>query len=483
MREENLSYFEEPDFKRALKKYEEAMANNSSVYLDADELTDIAEYYMTKGQENQANDAIQLALSLHPQSVDPQIFLSRQEMFNGNMERAHEICDSILDQNDREVHFLKAELMIRDQKENDASLYLKGVFEKIDEDKALFLYDATGIFMDYDLWKIAEAWCNKLNHDFPHYKSGLRLYPEILVGLGNYDKAISMLNEFLDENPFDINLWNLLAEANASLENYREAIDNCEYVLAINESNQRALILKANCLFHLNQYEDAHTLYQKYIENNPEDPTIHYLNSVCLSNMERYEEAASELRVANEVGEEMAPEQIHIYLEQAYVEGKLHHLELALEALDKAKDMMTDEVSFEYDLILGKLYLENGKHEEAVERFKAAVDYSTHKASTLLAIAIAYCSSQMYEDALDILFGMKKLFGEHEYPQIYPYLALCFYKMRDMTNYLKYLKESVRLNPELSEYLFAKDYPGVTPDEYYMYAFRQIWGRFPKDNV
>ena len=482
MREENLSYFEEPDFKRALEKYEKALENNSSVYLDADELTDIAEYYMTKGQENQANEAIQLALDLHPESVDPQIFLSRQQMFYGNMKRAHEICDGILDQNDREVHFLRAELMIREEKENDASLYLKGVYEKVDDDKALFLYDATGIFMDYDLWKIAEAWCNKLNHDFPHYKSGLRLYPEILVGLGNYKEAIVMLNEFLDENPFDISLWNLLAESNASLENFREAIDNCEYVLAIDESNQRAIVLKANCLFHLNQFEDAHSLYESYLKNNPEDPTIHYLNSVCLSNLERYEEAASELRIANKVGDEMAPEQIHIYLEQAYVESKLHHLTFALEALDKAKDMVTDEVSFEYDLILGKLYLENGKHEEAVERFKAAVDHSTQKASTLLAIAISYCELQMYQDALDILLGMMKLFGENENPQIYPYLALCFYKMRDMTNYLKYLKESVRINPETTEYLLGKEFPGITPSEYYLYAFRQVWGRFPQED-
>ena len=482
MREEDLNYFEEPDFKRALEKYENALANNSSVYLDADELTDIAEYYMTKGQEDKADEAIQLALDLHPESVDPQIFLSRQQMFYGNMERAHEICDSILDQNDREVHFLKAELMIRDQKAHDASLYLKGVYEKTDEDKALFLCDATEIFMDYDLWKIAQAWCNKMNQDFPHYKPGLRLYPEILIGLGDYPKAVNLLNKLLDEEPFDINLWNLLAESNASLENYREAIDNCEYVLAIDEGNQRATILKANCLFHLNLYEDAHALYQKYLEENPKDPTIHYLNAVCLSNMERYEEAAVELRIANKTGDEMAPEQIHIYLEQAYVEGKLHHLETAQEALDNARDLMTDDVTFEYDLILGKLFLENGKHAQAVERFKLAVDHSSHKANTLLSIAISYSEVQMYHDALDILQGMEKLFGESEYPQIYPYIAFCYYKGGDKKNYLKYLKESVHLNSEVTEYLVGKEFPGVSLAEYYMYAFRQVWGRFPQEN-
>ena len=372
--------------------------------------------------------------------------------------------------------------MIRDQKAHDASLYLKGVYEKTDEDKALFLCDATEIFMDYDLWKIAQAWCNKMNQDFPHYKPGLRLYPEILIGLGDYPKAVNLLNKLLDEEPFDINLWNLLAESNASLENYREAIDNCEYVLAIDEGNQRATILKANCLFHLNLYEDAHALYQKYLEENQKDPTIHYLNAVCLSNMERYEEAAVELRIANKTGDEMAPEQIHIYLEQAYVEGKLHHLETAQEALDNARDLMTDDVTFEYDLILGKLFLENGKHAQAVERFKLAVDHSSHKANTLLSIAISYSEVQMYHDALDILQGMEKLFGESEYPQIYPYIAFCYYKGGDKKNYLKYLKESVHLNSEITEYLFGKEFPGVSPAEYYMYAFRQVWGRFPQEN-
>ena len=191
---------------------------------------------------------------------------------------------------------------------------------------------------------------------------------------------------------------------------------------------------------------------------------IMLLCSVCVH---ADEEAAVELRIANKTGDEMAPEQIHIYLEQAYVEGKLHHLETAQEALDNARDLMTDDVTFEYDLILGKLFLENGKHAQAVERFKLAVDHSSHKANTLLSIAISYSEVQMYHDALDILQGMEKLFGESEYPQIYPYIAFCYYKGGDKKNYLKYLKESVHLNSEVTEYLFSKEFPGVRTEEYY----------------
>ena len=127
-------------------------------------------------------------------------------------------------------------------------------------------------------------------------------------------------------------------------------------------------------------------------------------------------------------------------------------------------------------------FLENGKHAQAVERFKLAVDHSSHKANTLLSIAISYSEVQMYHDALDILQGMEKFFGESEYPQIYPYIAFCYYKGGDKKNYLKYLKESVHLNSEVTEYLFGKEFPGVSPAEYYMYAFRQVWGRFPQEN-
>lgn len=42
------SYFEDPEFKEALEKYEGMVKNHTPAYFDADELTDIAEYYASK---------------------------------------------------------------------------------------------------------------------------------------------------------------------------------------------------------------------------------------------------------------------------------------------------------------------------------------------------------------------------------------------------------------------------------------------------
>ena len=48
------SYFEDPEFKDILAKYEGMVESHTSVYFDAEELTDIAEYYAGQGEEQKA---------------------------------------------------------------------------------------------------------------------------------------------------------------------------------------------------------------------------------------------------------------------------------------------------------------------------------------------------------------------------------------------------------------------------------------------
>lgn len=45
------SYFEDPEFKEALAKYEGMVENHTPAYFEADELIDIAEYYTLKAPQ------------------------------------------------------------------------------------------------------------------------------------------------------------------------------------------------------------------------------------------------------------------------------------------------------------------------------------------------------------------------------------------------------------------------------------------------
>ena len=183
---EDLSYFHEDEFKEKLALYEQMVKGGQSVYLEADELTDIAEYYLIQNKKQEATDCIQYALSLHPGSIDPLIFLARQKMFDGDTEGAKTISDCITDQHDREVVFFNAELLLREGKEGEACAYLEKMAETDDEDPAMYAYDTAVLFLErrhgdeggvtekYDLDATAARRIADLEREFQVSQSDLR---------------------------------------------------------------------------------------------------------------------------------------------------------------------------------------------------------------------------------------------------------------------------------------------------------------------
>ena len=87
------SYFEDPEFKEALAKYEGMVESHTPAYFEADELIDIAEYYASKGRHKDADKAIDLAIQLHPDNPDfPGTFLdaARKKRRSPNGDAAHQ---------------------------------------------------------------------------------------------------------------------------------------------------------------------------------------------------------------------------------------------------------------------------------------------------------------------------------------------------------------------------------------------------------
>ena len=481
MREDDWQYFHDPEFTQLLEEYETAQEQGRMLYLDADELTDIAEYYMLLHEEEKADQAIQLATELHPESVDPQIFLARQQMFHGNLDEAHRICDSITDQTDQEVAFLKAELLIREDKAREASQLLETTYDQVSEQRALFLCDAAGVFLDYALWDIAREWAERLKREYPTYKKGQFVMADVLFSQGETQQAIDTLNQLLDTDPYYVEAWNLLAEAQSAADQFSEALESIEYVLAIEDNNRQALLTKAHCLFQLEEVEQAHQIYQQLLAADPHDDTVYYFDALCLSHLERYDEAAAALDKANDAGRGMSSEQLNIYLHQAYVESKLHHPQKAIHALKQAQEINTEGEAFNYHLLLGQIYLENDQATKAAKHFSEALETSEDPKNTMLLIGMAYGETMHYAEGAHVLSTLLRLYGADEGKAAIPYLAYCYYHLNDTENYLRYLRLAATVSRETTEYLFSPVFPGVAPEDYYHYAFQSVYGHFPDE--
>ncbi|HBC28329.1 MAG TPA: hypothetical protein DC006_01315 [Prevotellaceae bacterium] len=483
MNEEDEEYFRSPEFRELLGRYEHAVARREPVYMEADELTDIAEYYMAMERGQDADRVIALAQALHPGSVDPQVFLARRQLFAGNTGEAWRISRAIPDQEDREVKFLNAEILIKEGRCREATVYLLHEWRGLDDERDLFLYDSAGVFMDYNMWEYALMWVGRLERLYPQFPKTRRMKAELLVCLGRYEEAMPMLESILDDDPYSKDVWNMLAESQGATEQYAEALNSAEFVLAIEKDNLRAMVTKATCLFHMNQQQEAHSIYQACLRRDPDDNNVLYLDAVCLAALERYGEAlALVVRALSAFGTDLS-QAVYLLVEKAYLQSKMHHADEALETVSLAEKARGEGVDgSEYCMLRGQIQLENGREDGALRSFGDALRASSAKRDTLMAIGMAYGDAEYYADAIQVMLTVMRHFpdsGEGMSP--IPYLAYYYYRAHDLESSLQYLRQAAETDRQSTERLFGSIYPGVTPDEYYDYAFRDVYGHFPGD--
>ncbi len=476
MHRSDQAYFEDPEFQELLERYEHSLQEGESIYMDAEELTDIAEYYMMHGDEDKANACIARAQELHPDATDPLVFLARQQLFHGNLPAAYGILYSISDQEDREVVFLHAELLLKERKPQQADRLLRECCDRILEDRDAFIYDAADIMYEYDFADDALIWAIQLIEEYPKYPDARMLLADIYMKLGRYEEARIHAETVLNEDSFSQGAWMVLAEALAMQEKCEESLEASEYLLAINEKHPEAMLTRASNLFYLNRIDEAHEQYQAYLRQYPGEYAILYLDGVCLSNLERHEEARETLLQALDASSTDAPERVHIHLQLAYVLSKLHMLDQALEQLEECHNYPEPENPIDYNLARGHILLENEAYDEAEKHFDLAIKSSKNPYDTLLLIGITLGETGHYTKAADIFQSLHDSAMENAEEKTSPYLAYCHLFLNNRDLYLRFLKEAAKLNPNTTQFLFSQFYPGVPVTEYYEMALKATKG-------
>lgn len=480
MLQDDNEFFYNDEFQSLLAEYETAVKEGLPILMDADELTDIAEYYMTIFKEKQANRAISTALEMYPESIDPWIFVARQHLFYGKIKEAEQICESLIDQEDREVLFLRAEILIKKGKPRTACKLFLQETAKMEEDKDMFLFDCAQVFEDYQAWEEAHMFARLLIKEYPDYPKAKILEAEIFLNECDYQQAITLLQDIIDSDPYNIQAWNMLAESYLALGMIEEATDSIEFVLAIEKNNKNALTTKANCLLIQERSEEAHNLYLQVIEKIPVEAKVYYLDSVALTNMQCMQEASSQIKKAIKACYGQPDELIRCYTQQAYIEGKRHNLDFALKSLEKAQTLSLENfISINYNLIKGEILITNGKKEEAMLCFKKAIEESEDSLHTKLMIGTSLGEQGFYPEVEKLLTSVISEYGD-DAKEAYAYLAFCYVCMQDYEKFLTYLKLAIKKDINTTKTVFQQFFPSnVSPEMYYPIAYWNIKGEKP----
>lgn len=325
-------YFESQEFKKLFQRYEMAKAEGKNIYMEPDELSDIAEFYYQTGNIEAARQAVGYALQLFPGATEPMAFQARLALLVDNdISRAWQIAEQISDKSDLEYHYLVAEILLADDKADEADDYLRQRYEELfdEDDQDDYPIDVANLFADYDQYEKADRWL-KLTHDTEanDYKE---LKGRIAIQQGNYDESERIFNQLIDDNPYATPYWNRLATTQFLQNKVHDSIQSSEFSIAINPDNDEAILNKANGLFSLGNFEDAATYYHRFSELCPDDEAGPMFEGICRLNMGQSEEAVALLRQAERIAPEDSEYRFDIYQELAFALSQAGHQEEALE--------------------------------------------------------------------------------------------------------------------------------------------------------
>lgn len=454
--------------------YEEACNTGNSIYLEADDLIDIAEYYQSKGEYKKAIAAADYAISIFPGATSPLLFRSRMSLiYEKNSQKANEWADKIEDKTDLDYYYLKAEILIADNHEKLADKYLEEIFENISQDEHdEFCLDIANLYIDYNLYKYAKKWMNCAN------KKNYTLYQEIDAQIasseGNYVKSKKIYNKILDKDPYNNIYWNKLATVQYLSNEIDDSIASCEYAIAIDPNDFEAYFNKANALFYLHKYEEALKNYKKVAELNPNDETGEMFQGITLSSMSKFEESISHLEKAEKLLDKSSPNRIEILKQLAYNYDQVGNTELSYKYIKKALNI--DPTNPDLLVLEGHMDLENGKVDEAKSVFEKAINMSINSEEVMLHIALSFYDNGYTNASYKLLNTLVHIHQSHEstpsyvWKEIWIYLALCALTLHDHDRIPDFLVKAVENDSEKSKTILGPFFPEkLEPEDYLEY--------------
>ena len=450
------SYFEDPEFKDLLAKYEGMAESHTPTYFDAEELTDIAEYYASQGDETKAEEAIDFALRLHPTNTDALVFKSRSLCIKGKLSEAYQIMNLIEDPSDREVQFLKADLLMEERRMEEAD----AIFEELakSEDESLeVLLDVVLTYLDVNQQELAFKWITKIQEK-GYNETNSQKYRDVwcdyCMTFGYAEKATNAFQLSLDELPYSIPHWCGLAKCYLAQNETEKAHESADFALAIDENNMEALEVKAFCHIHNENHKEALVILKQILPKAKVPTRIYALMAKCYLDLEMAVEAKETCKEWLAKCPKLTNfEKSEIF---SYISMCCFNLHQPIEGMNYIDAALTMEPTFRGAILQkGMLHIELNEIEEAERLFKKVLDISPDDEQCEILYNIANCYFYLHKYPETITWCERII---QEYPEdqmeALHLMACSHFNMSDLESCLKCMAQIWTLNG----FQFANDY-------------------------
>ena len=472
MKKTGDAYFDSEEFRNILDNYEESVKSGHPIYMDADDLADIADYYHFTGKDEEANEVIEYALSLYPNSTLPNIFKARQELAEGDVFIAQEYVKQIDNTDDPEYHYIQAELLLAQNKVEEADEYLRDYFLTVPPDEYQdFVMDVVNIYFDYGQEDKANEWLMRSKGDASNeFKEFMA---RTLFELGKYKESEQIFTELLDQDPYSKRYWNALANTQIMNEDYQGAITSSEYAIAIDPQDPDGILNKANALYRQGNYEKAIHYFDRYGEiSQPDEFSLLHKGS-CLLNINQNEQALMVLQQALDICPTDSSLLPQIYHELALCCSALHRKEEAIAYVDKTQELECNHIDMM--VLKGHIYLENDDVNEAEEIFKTAIICSNNDPLIIMRIIVSHYDNKYVSTSYEMFKKFYSTVVDKDFNHGYSYMALCCWDLGYVEEFLFYLRMAIDRNPREARLVLGFLFPEeMAAKDYYNYIYHKL---------
>ncbi|MCQ2067921.1 MAG: tetratricopeptide repeat protein [Bacteroidaceae bacterium] len=319
MKDDSASYYDSREFTELLTSYENMLSDGGSVYFDSMDIANIAEYYSMSGELDKSDRAIEYGLRLHPSDADILISKANNLLRRGLKDEARVLTESISDPDNQELLYLKGEIELAFDRIDDADAYFTQAVQLSDNDPGM-LNDIIVKYMDNRNYDLCQKWLDMALVLSPDSRNFIELQADLFFDTGQADTAIEWYNHLLDEFAYDTYYWDQLGRIYYEKNEFAKARECFEFIEAIEPEDKSSRMMKASCIFNMDDWKGAYDIYKALLEEDPASYTLLYYCGRCLYEMEMYADAYDKfmdtlamLMLDDEVPEEMYVE-LYFYL-------------------------------------------------------------------------------------------------------------------------------------------------------------------------
>ena len=155
MARKNNSSDKDQELNELIADYETAKKENKPLYLDGDQLADIADRYALSRRFDEAQEVISYGLELHPGHTDLMVEQAYLYLDTMKLQKAKNVAECITETYETEVKLLKAEILLNEGNLDEAEKLLDSIEDK---ESLNTILDVSYLYMDMGYPEKALSW-------------------------------------------------------------------------------------------------------------------------------------------------------------------------------------------------------------------------------------------------------------------------------------------------------------------------------------